>query len=106
MRLPVLIVCAALLARAQAPSISGLQNGASNISRPVAPGELVSIFGANLGDNTAASCSNGGDVPLTCAGVSIQVGGKPAAVAYVSSTQLGCILPVDLSGSTANLVVT
>ncbi len=89
------------------PRISGVTNGASFVAGAVAPGEIVAIFGANLGisELTQFQLDANGNVGTRLAGTQVLINGVPAPVLYVSSTQVGAITPFGLSGMTANFQV-
>ncbi len=76
------------------PAISagGLVNSGS-YSAPLVRGELASLFGTNLANTTAGA----GTLPLptVLAGVQITVGGVPAAIYYVSPTQINFQVPFE-----------
>ncbi len=89
---------------ANTPSISAIVNAASYLPGPaaagdigtVSPGELVTIFGSNIGPITAAPMSiTAGVVDTTLGGVSVTVGGKPAPLIYVSQDQLSIQVPYE-----------
>lgn len=92
---------------AAAPQISAVTNGASFIGGAVSPGEIVAIFGANLGisELTQFQLDANGKVGDTLAGTEVLINGVPAPILYVSSTQVGAITPFGLSGTTANFEV-
>jgi len=72
---------------------------------PVAPGTLVSVFGANLGTSTASASTT--PLPTSLADVRAQLGGKDMGLVYASSGQVNAQVPTDLTpGTTASLVVT
>jgi uncharacterized protein (TIGR03437 family) len=84
---------------------NGALNGASfATTEPLAPGSLVSIFGADF----ASSNSEASAIPLppTLGGVSVTVGGTPAPLLFVSPSQINVQVPWEVSGSTADIVVT
>jgi uncharacterized protein (TIGR03437 family) len=84
---------------------TGALNGASfAASEPLTPGSLVSIFGADF----ATSNAEAGAIPLPPAlgGVSVTIGGTPAPLLFVSPGQINVQVPWDVSGSTADIVVT
>jgi len=84
---------------------TGALNGASfATSEPLAPGSLVSIFGADF----ATSNAEAGAIPLPPAlgGVSVNIGGFPAPLLFVSASQINVQVPWEVSGSTADIVVT
>lgn len=94
-------------ASASAPQISAVTNGATFLTGPIAPGEIVAIFGANLGISNLTQFQQdaNGNVTTQLAGTQVLVNGSPVPMYYVSSTQLAAITPFSLSGSTAQLQV-
>ena len=90
-----------------APTISAVisANLDKNAST-LAPGGLVSIFGSNLAKVTAdLSGWSGRQIPAALNGTSVTVGGKPAALLYVSPTQVNAQLPADLAPGAQTLLV-
>ena len=72
----------------------------------LAPGSLISIFGANLAKvATDLSGWSGRQLPATLNGARVIVGGKPAVLLYVSPTQINAQLPADLSAGAQSLLV-
>jgi len=87
--------------------ITGLVNGASFIPAAVSPGELVTIYGANIGP---AQMSNfqvdaGNQVATSLSGTEVLFDGMRAPVLYTSATQVGAIVPFGLTGPTAQVQV-
>jgi uncharacterized protein (TIGR03437 family) len=84
------------------PSISSVVDGASFRSGIVA-GSWVTIQGANLSDTTrtwgGADFNNGNVLPTDLSGVSVKMNGLPAAVYYISPTQLNVQAPANISGN-------
>jgi uncharacterized protein (TIGR03437 family) len=72
-------------------------------NQPVAPGSLVTIFGAGIGPATGVARS-GGSLPDSVAGVSVTFNGIPAPLAFVSVRQINAQVPWDISGE-ANVVI-
>ncbi len=100
---------------APAPAISLVTNGASFITGPVSPGEIISIFGNPsfpIGPATALSLSSTTcpghctSVPTTMGGVQVifQPGGVAAPLTYVSSTQVNCVVPYEMLGAASGSV--
>lgn len=90
----------------QIPAISYLANGASNLSGPIAPGEIITLVGTNLGPlqlTTPAPSTTG--PPQVLAGVSVTFNGTAASLVYVSAGQVSAIVPPGLSGSSVQVVV-
>jgi uncharacterized protein (TIGR03437 family) len=83
----------------------GIVNSANfaPITNSVAPGEFVTLFGANLSPVTLLAQS----LPLVnnLGGVQVTVNGRPAPVYFVSSTQVSVIVPFATSESFATFQV-
>jgi uncharacterized protein (TIGR03437 family) len=94
---------------AQVPAVfSGGVVSAASWSSPVAPGELVSLFGDNLSPSAQFAT---GSWPFTLGGTSVTINGIRAPVFYVSPTQINLQVPAGLAVSifnitTAKVVVT
>lgn len=74
-------------------------------SGAVSPGELISIFGANLGPATPVSAS--GNLPTTLGGTTVKFDGVAVPLFNVSSSEVGIETPVTLvPGATTSIVVT
>lgn len=88
-------------------SISAVTNGASNQTGAIAPGEVLVIYGSNIGAGslTTFQLTGAGTVSTSLAGTSVYVNGVPAPVLYTSPTQVSAIVPFSVSGSTAALFV-
>jgi uncharacterized protein (TIGR03437 family) len=73
----------------------------------VSPGELVSIYGTNLGPTTPApmSITGGGFVDtVSTSGVAVTVDGTPAPLIYVSETQINVQVPYEAAIGTKKVV--
>lgn len=85
-----------------APSISaaGVVNGATFQSGPVAPGELVLIFGGAIGPPTPAylTLTNPRLVANSLEGVQVFFDGVPAPLLYASSGQVNAVAPYAVAG--------
>ncbi len=91
---------------AASPVISSIVNSASYLEGPVSPGELVTIFGANLGPSTAAQGALAGNIVAdTVESTQVQIGGVAAPILYASSTQVNTVVPFGFTGSTAQIQV-
>lgn len=89
---------AALLRLANATPIltaAGVVNGATFESGPVAPGEIVSLFGSATGPPTAAGLqlTNPRLVSNSLQGVQVYFDGVPAPVLYASAGQVNVVVP-------------
>ena len=91
-------------------SRSGVVNTFSAMGGAVAPGELVSIYGANLGPAdgvTFAFDPATGKLPLSGSGVSVTWNGLAAPLYFAGAGQLNVQAPYELAGaSEAQMVVT
>jgi uncharacterized protein (TIGR03437 family) len=79
---------------------SGIVNAGSYVGGAVAPGELVTIFGANVGPVQPASGEIGSNDRLATqvAGVRVLFDGVPAPIVATSSTQTSCVVPFNVQG--------
>jgi uncharacterized protein (TIGR03437 family) len=91
-----------------APSILGIVNAASFAAGPVSPGEIVTIFGSNIGPNNPAQMTiTNGFVDQTLGGASVTVDAKPAPMVYVSQNQISIQIPYEVSlGANKAVVIT
>ena len=85
---------------------NGVQNGATFENNIVA-GSWTTIKGTDLAQNTRiwlASDFVNGVAPTVLDGVKVNIDGKPAAVYFISQTQINVQAP-DLGGNTGNVAV-
>jgi uncharacterized protein (TIGR03437 family) len=82
----------------------GVVNAASNApgGAPISPGEFVTLFGSNLASATQQA---GAPYPATLGGVSVTVNGTAAPIYLVSPTQINFLVPYEVTGSTAGIIV-
>jgi uncharacterized protein (TIGR03437 family) len=82
---------------------TGIVNAGSSVpfTAEFAPGEFVSIFGANLASTTATDPA----FPTGLDGVQVLVNGAPVAVSYVSPGQVNAVIPLDIDTGTASIQV-
>jgi uncharacterized protein (TIGR03437 family) len=82
-------------------------NGASNLTGPVAPGEVVVLYGTGMGPSSLVTYQAGanGSVPTSLAGTSVFFDGIPAPILYTSATQVGAIVPFEITGSSVQVFV-
>jgi uncharacterized protein (TIGR03437 family) len=88
-------------ANAAAPALNsgGIVNGASFApAAPLAPGSIMSVFGANLASSPAGASSL--PLPKTLAGATLQVGGYDVPLFYSSGGQVNAQLPFELALNT------
>ncbi len=88
-------------------AVKAVANGASNLSGPVAPGEVVVIYGSGLGPNdvTQNQPDNNGQLPTSLAGTTVLINGAFAPIVYTWVNQVGVVVPFAISGSAAQLYV-
>jgi uncharacterized protein (TIGR03437 family) len=76
-------------------------SAASYTSGPVSPGEIVAVFGADLGPAIVASqtINDRGLFGTTLAGTRVLFGGVPSPLLFTSYGQVGAIVPYGLAGT-------
>ena len=86
---------------------NGIVSAASYASDPVSPGELVTIFGTNIGPvNALPMTVTNGYVDTTLSGVSITVDGQNAPIIYASLNQITIQVPYEATaGANKNVVI-
>lgn len=78
-----------------------LVDAATLLPGPVAPGQIVSIFGAGMGPETGVVFdASRGRVETELAGTQVLFGGIPAPVLYASDRQVNVVAPYGLAGRT------
>ncbi len=82
------------------PGTCRVLNGASFREGPVAPGEIVSIFGENLAEVTSGAglLTGQGTIATTRAGVQVLFNGIAAPLFYVGSSQINVQVPYEVAG--------
>ncbi len=78
-----------------------LVNGASLLAGPIAPGEVVSIFGLGIGPATPTSGTFGasGALPTTLGGSQVLFNGQAAPLFYVQDSQINAQAPYEIAGN-------
>jgi len=84
----------------------GIFNAASNAPAgdALSPGEFIAIFGSGL--VSATTVAPGLPFPTSVGGVTVSINGFAAPIYFVSPQQIDCIVPYEVTGSTANITVT
>lgn len=103
---PVNIAVTATLGGQDLPVVTATTNAASFAPGPVAPGELITIFGRNLGGATLLQSRTAPDGRLeTMLGdTRVLFDGVAAPLIYVSANQVSAIVPYEMRGrNTAQL---
>lgn len=88
-------------------SLRASANAASNLSGPLAPGQIVVLYGAGLGPAqlTVAGPDTQGRFATTLAGTRVFFNDILAPILYAWATQVSVIVPYGLAGTTANIQV-
>ncbi len=89
------------------PSVTSLVSAAS-LQPTVSPGEIVSIFGANIGTPpVSAQYDDTGLYPTALGNTTVTFNGTAAALLFVSTTQINAVVPYEVAGQkTVDVVVT
>ncbi len=92
---------------ANRPSITKTGNSASYDPTAVSPGELITIFGSNLGpaNGTGLQLDAFGNVATLLAGTQVQFDGIPVPMVYAGAGQVNAIVPFGLSATTSKVQV-
>jgi uncharacterized protein (TIGR03437 family) len=87
-------------------TISAVLNAASFLGGAVAPGELVSIFGANIGPTPAAGAQLAGQHITTETGnTAVLFDGVEAPVLFTSATQINAVVPFGVAGPNTKIQI-
>jgi uncharacterized protein (TIGR03437 family) len=89
------------------PSGGAVVNAASELAGPIAPGELVVLFGTGMGPAqlTSYSLDASGLIATQVAGTSVFFNNIPAPILYTEATAVGAIVPYSLTGTTVQISV-
>jgi uncharacterized protein (TIGR03437 family) len=71
----------------------------------VAPYSIATLYGVNLSLNGAGNAGSGTELPQTIAGVTVQVGGAPAGLFYISANQINLLIPNSIAPGTYAVMV-
>ena len=82
-------------------SFTGLRQGASLVFGPIAPGMIVSVFGARLGprDGRGATVTAAGAIETSLADTLVLFNRIPAPLLFVQAGQINAVAPFGLEGS-------
>jgi uncharacterized protein (TIGR03437 family) len=86
-------------------TISGITNAASNLVGPIAPGEIVVIYGSGLGPSQLAQykLDSAGKVSTELAGTRVLIDNTPCPLIYTSSTQVAAVVPYNCCSITPTM---
>ncbi len=86
--------------------INCVANSATFSSDPIAPGEIVTLFGVGIGPAEPAltQLDSSGDVSVILGGVSVYFNGIAAPLLYVSSSQINAVVPFEIAGWSSSSV--
>jgi uncharacterized protein (TIGR03437 family) len=89
------------------PSVTSVTNGASSQGGAIAPGEIITIKGTQLGPAAGVnfSINAAGKIDTTLSGVQVLFGTTAAPLLYVSATQINAIVPYEVVGTSTTLKV-
>jgi uncharacterized protein (TIGR03437 family) len=87
-------------------AITTIMSAASELTGPVAPGEIVLIFGQSVGPSPSITSTipTTGNLPTAANGTSIAFNGTLAPIVYAGSAATSVQVPYEISGSTTATV--
>lgn len=90
-----------------APQVASILNGGSFVQDSVSPGEVVSIFGTNLGPlvGVAFQLNDAGQVPNALGGTEVLFDGIAAPLMYTSLNQIDVVVPFEVAAPSTQIVV-
>jgi uncharacterized protein (TIGR03437 family) len=88
------------------PLVTGIVNAASYSNNSLAPGEMVAIYGQNLGpQNISVATFDNTNTNTQLAGTQVTFNGIPAPLVYTSAGAAAAIVPYEIAGSGQATVV-
>ncbi|MFO0368028.1 MAG: serine hydrolase [Acidobacteriota bacterium] len=82
-------------------SLAGVVHAASFLGGPIAPGQIITIFGEMLGGEFTAARVLNGRLTNELNGTRVLFDGRPAPLIYTSSRQVSAVVPFGLSGQSS-----
>ena len=94
------------VAPAPTPSIVSVTNGASFLSGTIAPGEVLTLFGSQLGpaQGSTSTLDSSGNLSTTLTGTRVLFDGVAAPLLYSGANQVSAIAPFSLAGRVSTAV--
>ena len=88
-------------------AVAGIVSGASFVGTAVAPGELLAIFGSNIGPAELANMrvDDSGHAATVLSDTQVFFDGVAAPLVYTSSEQVGVVVPFGTAGPTTQVQV-
>jgi uncharacterized protein (TIGR03437 family) len=79
----------------QPPQVTCIVNAASFTGQAIAPGEIITIFGPDIGPDQPQSyqLTSSGTVSTSLGGLQVLIGGLPAPILYASKNQINAVVP-------------
>ena len=89
------------------PRVTAVVSGGSFLGNTVAPGEVVAIFGTNLGPAQLGNLQldSNGNVGNSLAGTQVLFDGVAVPLLYSSSTQVGAVVPFGVNNTSTQVQV-
>jgi len=88
-----------------APALGAIVSAANYLGDGVAPGEIVVIYGTNLGPaNLLSATVSNNAFATTFGGTRVLFDGTPAPIVYTSATQVAVVAPFNLMGKTSTRI--
>jgi uncharacterized protein (TIGR03437 family) len=83
--------------------ITCVANAAMFVQGAIAPGEIISIFGAGLGpeQGVGLQLDSQGRVATQAGGTSVLIGGVPAPILYAQANPVNAVAPYEIAGTTS-----
>jgi len=88
-------------------SVSAIVDAASGAAGPVAPGELIALYGSGMGPDSPAGMefTAGGGVSTYLGGTRVLFGETPAPLLYASGGQVNTVVPFGLASASSQLQI-
>jgi uncharacterized protein (TIGR03437 family) len=103
---PVTLAVTATLPQPGPPLATFLVNDASALAGSIAPGEIITILGQNIGppDPAGSATDPIGEAPTNLGGARVLFDGIAAPLLYASATQVNAIVPYEVATTGSTMV--